>query len=113
MDNPTEVVGAGSMVLFMLLSFLAGGGSVLIAVGMLARMVLNSPVLIKNLEHLANSASPDLIASLNSTGTLLVEATDNIPAALKPTAPGTTTTEVTTTSTTVSEPIVSISDARG
>lgn len=103
MENTTEVVGAGSMVVFMLLSFLAGGGSVLIAVGMLARQILNSPVLIKNLEHLANSASPDLIASLHSTGTLLVEATDNIPAALKPTASSGTT--ITTTTETTSLPV--------
>lgn len=96
MDDPTQVIGATSMALYMLLSFVLGGGTVLVAVGILARTILNSPVLITNLEHLANSASPDLLAALNATGELVVEATDRIPAVLKPIVPGTVLTKTET-----------------
>jgi hypothetical protein len=79
-----EVVGAGSMAAYMFLSFLAGGGTVLAAVVLVVRFILNSPVLIAFLEHLANSLPPSQRQLVYATGQLAVEATDGKSYADKP-----------------------------
>jgi hypothetical protein len=84
MNGNTEIVGSASMALYMFLSFIAGGGTVLAAVGLLSKQILNSPVLIQLLENLASSLSPEWREALQNTGRVVVEATDNIPAEAKP-----------------------------
>lgn len=74
-----ETITAAAAVLYVLVAFLVGGGSVLAAITLLARQILKSPVLIKFLEHLANSASPELLQAVNSTAELVDEVTDEIP----------------------------------
>lgn len=86
MNGNPEVVGAGSMALYMFLSFVAGGGTVLAAVGLLSRQILNSPVLIRFLETLADSLSGEWKDALLNTGKVIVEATDNVPAESKSTS---------------------------
>lgn len=72
-------VSAAAAILYMVVAFLVGGGSVLATVTLLSRQILKSPVLIKFLEHLANSASPELLQAVNSTAELVDEVTDEIP----------------------------------
>lgn len=78
-DGSGAVVGAGAQLLYVMIGALAGGvgavGTMLLGV----RFVLNSPVLIKAMESLANSFPPDMKDLINSLGELLIEATDDIP----------------------------------
>ena len=78
-----QIVGPLAVLAYTLVAYLAGGGTMLLAVGMLAKQILNSPVLISAVENLARNASPELLQSLNDMGKLIEEATDSVPAAEK------------------------------
>lgn len=82
------VAGQGAQVVYILIAFLAGGGTVVAAIALLANSVLKSPVLVTALENLAKSASPELLASLNVSAKLVDEITDNVPFADKGDARG-------------------------
>lgn len=84
MTDGQGTVSAAAAILYMVIAFLLGGGSVLATVTLLARQILKSPVLIKFLEHLANSASPELLSAVNATAELVDEVTDGVPYEDKP-----------------------------
>jgi hypothetical protein len=84
MTDGQGTVSAAAAILYMVVAFLVGGGSVLATITLLSRQILKSPVLIKFLEHLANSASPELLQAVNSTAELVDEVTDEIPYDTKP-----------------------------
>lgn len=79
MTDGQGTVSAAAAILYTIIAFLVGGGSVLATITLLSRQILKSPVLIKFLEHLANSASPELLQAVNATAELVDEVTDEIP----------------------------------
>lgn len=68
-----------------------GGGTAIVVYGRGVASVLNSPVLIRALEGAFDSFPAEAREAANTTGKVLVEATDGIPADQKhlPGAPGT------------------------
>lgn len=78
-----DVIREAAGTFYVIIAFLLGGGTAVVAVGMFANAILKSPVLIKVIESLAKNVDPALLASLNATAKVLDEATDQIPAADK------------------------------
>lgn len=80
----SELVSSAAALLYAVISFLLGGGTMLAAIVLLANLILKSPVLIKALEHLANSANPELLKALYAASQVVEEVTDEIPYEDKP-----------------------------
>lgn len=72
-SNQDFVVALVGIVVSMVLMFLAGHVSALILIGNLGDKVLNSPVVVAYLKHLADSASPELLHVLNTVKKLADE----------------------------------------
>lgn len=75
----SELVSSAAALLYAVISFLLGGGTMLAAIVLLANLILKSPVLIKALEHLANSANPELLKALYAASQVVEEVTDEVP----------------------------------
>lgn len=75
-----DVVQQAAGLVYVIVGFLLGGGTAVVAIGMVANSILKSPVLIKVIENLAKNVDPTLLASLNAAAKVLEEATDQIPA---------------------------------
>lgn len=88
LDNQQVVTAIIGIVISLVLTFAAGGATVLVLAVTFMDKLLNSPVVIAWLKHLADSASPELLHLLTDTRELV---DDTIP------EPPTTTTTTTTT----------------
>ncbi|MBX3081876.1 MAG: hypothetical protein KF716_09610 [Anaerolineae bacterium] len=82
MDNQ-QLVRDAAVVIYVMIAFLGGGGTVVAAIALLANQILKSPVLVTALENLARSAHPDLLKALNVSAKLVEEVTDDTPYADK------------------------------
>lgn len=89
LDNQQVVTAVIGIVISLIVTFAAGGASVLILAVTFMDKLLNSPVVIAWLKHLADSASPELLHLLTDTREL---ADETLPEA-KTTTTTTTTTE--------------------
>jgi hypothetical protein len=78
MDNE-QIVRDAAAILYVLIAFLSGGGTVIAAIYLLCNQILKSPVLVTALENLAKSAHPDLLKALNVSARLVEEVTDDTP----------------------------------
>jgi CheY-like chemotaxis protein len=82
MDNQ-QIVRDSAVIIYVMVAFLGGGGTVIAAIALLANQILKSPVLVAALENLAKSAHPDLLKALNVSAALVEEITDDTPYADK------------------------------
>jgi hypothetical protein len=66
------------MLISVMVSFFLGGGTVVLAIGILGGQLLKSPVVMTALENLARGAHPDTLKALNATAKVVDEVTDDV-----------------------------------